>query len=170
MSFNIRDEHREGRRQSLVVAPRDADLFDPRARRRSRGLQETLGVSDRQSWPPCQAMPWSASAVTCPQGRRLSAILFKGGRFRVADAGTFWFSDTPEVPASNLGQQHHSDLHLDEPHRSRWPRLLSLQPAPRPRVQPSRERSTALLPPAYRGACVSGRSGRRDRRFQCRRA
>ena len=75
-----------------------------------------------------------------------SAILFKVGRFRVADAGTFWFSDTPEVPASkSWGNNitrictwarlidrdgrgfYHFNLHLD--HES----------------QPSRDRSTALL-------------------------
>ncbi len=75
-----------------------------------------------------------------------SAILFRTERFHVAEAGTFWFSDTPTVPGSkSWGNQitrisswarfvdrdgrgfYHYNLHLD--HQS----------------QPSRERSTVLL-------------------------
>jgi endonuclease/exonuclease/phosphatase family metal-dependent hydrolase len=75
-----------------------------------------------------------------------SAILFRKDRFHVAEAGTFWFSDTPSVVASkSWGNQitrictwarlidhdgrgfYHFNLHLD--HQS----------------QPSRERSTVLL-------------------------
>ena len=75
-----------------------------------------------------------------------SAILFRTERFHVAEAGTFWFSDTPAVPGSkSWGNQitrisswarfidrdgrgfYHFNLHLD--HQS----------------QPSRERSTVLL-------------------------
>ena len=75
-----------------------------------------------------------------------SAILFRKDRLRVAEAGTFWFSDTPSVPASkSWGNNitristwarfvdrdgrgfYHFNLHLD--HES----------------QPSRERSTVLL-------------------------
>ena len=75
-----------------------------------------------------------------------SAILFRTERFHVAEAGTFWFSDTPTVPGSkSWGNQitrisswarfvdrdgrgfYHCNLHLD--HQS----------------QPSRERSTVLL-------------------------
>jgi endonuclease/exonuclease/phosphatase family metal-dependent hydrolase len=75
-----------------------------------------------------------------------SAILFRTDRLHVAEAGTFWFSDTPSVPGSkSWGNQitricswarfidrdgrgfYHFNLHLD--HQS----------------QPSRERSTVLL-------------------------
>ena len=75
-----------------------------------------------------------------------SAILFRKDRFHVAEAGTFWFSDTPGIPGSkSWGNQitrictwgrfvdrdgrglYHFNLHLD--HQS----------------QASRERSTALL-------------------------
>jgi endonuclease/exonuclease/phosphatase family metal-dependent hydrolase len=75
-----------------------------------------------------------------------SAILFRKDRFHVAEAGTFWFSDTPSVVASkSWGNNitricswarfidrdgrglYHYNLHLD--HQS----------------QPSRERSTVLL-------------------------
>jgi len=76
----------------------------------------------------------------------MSAILFRTARFDVAASGTFWFSDTPEVPASKSWGNRitristwarfvdrdgtaftHYNLHLD--HES----------------QPSREKSTALL-------------------------
>jgi endonuclease/exonuclease/phosphatase family metal-dependent hydrolase len=76
----------------------------------------------------------------------LSAILFRKNRFRVAEAGTFWFSDTPAVPGSKswgnnitrictwarlIDRDGHAffvyNVHLD--HES----------------QPSRERSTRLL-------------------------
>jgi endonuclease/exonuclease/phosphatase family metal-dependent hydrolase len=80
------------------------------------------------------------------KGGEFSAILFKTDRFRVADAGTFWFSDTPAVPGSKTWGNnitrisswvrfvdrdgrgfYHFNLHLD--HES----------------QPSREKSTQLL-------------------------
>jgi endonuclease/exonuclease/phosphatase family metal-dependent hydrolase len=76
----------------------------------------------------------------------MSAILFRTGRFHVAESGTFWFSDTPETPGSKTwGNRitrisswarfidrdgrgfYHFNLHLD--HES----------------QPSRERSAELL-------------------------
>ncbi len=75
-----------------------------------------------------------------------SAILFRRDRFRVAEAGTFWFSDTPAVPGSKSWGNNitrictwarfvdddgrgffHFNVHLD--HQS----------------QPSREHSTVLL-------------------------
>jgi endonuclease/exonuclease/phosphatase family metal-dependent hydrolase len=76
----------------------------------------------------------------------LSAILFRAARFHVAASGTFWYSDTPEVPGSKSWGNRitrvcswarfidrdgsaftHYNTHLD--HES----------------QPSREKSTALL-------------------------
>ena len=76
----------------------------------------------------------------------MSAILFRTARFHVAASGTFWFSDTPEVPGSKSWGNRitriaswarfvdrdgsaftHYNLHLD--HES----------------QPSREKSTTLL-------------------------
>ena len=147
MSFNIRygtakdgDNHWSARREMLfdVIRERDADLV---------GLQEALAfqIDEIQAAVPGYAVV----GVGRDDGGRageLSAILFKVGRFRVADAGTFWFSDTPEVPASkSWGNNitrictwarlidrdgrgfYHFNLHLD--HES----------------QPSRERSTALL-------------------------
>ena len=147
MSFNIRygtakdgDNHWSARREMLfdVIRERDADLV---------GLQEALAfqIDEIQAAVPGYAVV----GVGRDDGGRAgewSAILFKAGRFRVADAGTFWFSDTPEVPASkSWGNNitrictwarlidrdgrgfYHFNLHLD--HES----------------QPSRERSTALL-------------------------
>ena len=147
MSFNIRygtakdgDNHWSARREMLfdVISERDADLV---------GLQEALAfqIDEIQAAVPSYAVV----GVGRDDGGRAgewSAILFKVGRFRVADAGTFWFSDTPEVPASkSWGNNitrictwarlidrdgrgfYHFNLHLD--HES----------------QPSRDRSTALL-------------------------
>ncbi|ODS54704.1 MAG: hypothetical protein ABS36_10790 [Acidobacteria bacterium SCN 69-37] len=79
-------------------------------------------------------------------GGETSAILFRTSRLHVAEAGTFWFSDTPETPGTRTwGNRYnrvsswarfidrdgrgfyHYNLHLD--HES----------------QPSREKSTVLL-------------------------
>jgi endonuclease/exonuclease/phosphatase family metal-dependent hydrolase len=147
MTFNIRygtakdgDNHWPARREMLfdLLRERDADLV---------GLQEALAFQIDEI---LAALPgYAALGVGRDDAGRMgefSAILFKKGRFRVADAGTFWFSDTPEVPASkSWGNNitrictwarfidrdgrgfYHFNLHLD--HES----------------QPSRERSTALL-------------------------
>jgi endonuclease/exonuclease/phosphatase family metal-dependent hydrolase len=147
MSFNIRygtakdgDNHWSARREMLfdVIRERDADLI---------GLQEALAfqIDEIQAAVPGYAVVGVGRDDGGKAGE-WSAILFKAGRFRVADAGTFWFSDTPEVPASkSWGNNitrictwarfidrdgrgfYHFNLHLD--HES----------------QPSRERSTALL-------------------------
>jgi endonuclease/exonuclease/phosphatase family metal-dependent hydrolase len=147
MSFNIRygtakdgDNHWSARREMLfdVIRERDADLV---------GLQEALAsqIDEIQAAVPGYAVV-GVGRDDAGRAGEFSAILFKTGRFRVADAGTFWFSDTPEVPASKTWGNnitrictwarlidrdgrgfYHFNLHLD--HES----------------QPSRERSTALL-------------------------
>src|SRR5687767_2573217 len=147
MSFNIRygtakdgDNHWPARREMLfdVIRERDADLI---------GLQEALAfqIDEIEAAVPGYAVV-GVGRDDAGRAGEFSAILFKKGRFRVADAGTFWFSDTPEVPASkSWGNNitrictwarfidrdgrgfYHFNLHLD--HES----------------QPSRERSTALL-------------------------
>ena len=100
----------------------------------------------------------------------MSAILFRTARFHVAASGTFWFSDTPEVPGSKSWGNRitriaswarfvdrdgsaftHYNLHLD--HES----------------QPSREKSTALLLQRITARPVAVRAGHRHRRLQCRR-
>lgn len=147
MSFNIRyGSAKDGgdnwwaRRGMLfdLLRERDADLV---------GLQEAL---DFQIDEIVAAVPGYAvigvGRDNAASAGELSAILFKKDRFRVAGAGTFWFSDTPEVPGSkswgnNITRVctwarlidrdgrgfYHYNLHLD--HQS----------------QPSRERSTVLL-------------------------
>ena len=147
MSFNIRYgtakdgvNHWSERREMLldVIRERDADLI---------GLQEALGfqIDEIVAAAPDYAVIGVGRDDAAKAGE-FSAILFKKDRFRVADAGTFWFSDTPEVPASKTWGNnitrictwarfidrdgrgfYHFNLHLD--HES----------------QPSRERSTLLL-------------------------
>src|SRR6187200_1447806 len=147
MTFNIRygtakDGENEwfARREMLfdVVRSTNPDLL---------GLQEAL---DFQIDEIVAAVPgYAVVGVGRDDGAEkgeYSAILFRKDRFHVADAGTFWFSDTPSVIASkSWGNQitrictwtrlidrdgrgfYHFNLHLD--HQS----------------QPSRERSTVLL-------------------------
>jgi endonuclease/exonuclease/phosphatase family metal-dependent hydrolase len=147
MSFNIRygtakdgDDQWSARREMLfeVIRQRDADLV---------GLQEALAfqIDEIEAAVPGYAVV-GVGRDDAGRAGEFSAILFKKGRLRVADAGTFWFSDTPEQPASkSWGNNitrictwarfvdrdgrgfYHFNLHLD--HQS----------------QPSRERSTALL-------------------------
>ena len=147
MSFNIRygtandgEDRWELRRDLLfgVVRDANADLV---------GLQEAL---DGQIQELLTALPqYGVVGVGRDDGRtrgEYAAILYRRDRFRVSDAGTFWFSDTPEVVASKSwgntitrictwarfvdrdGQAFwHYNVHLD--HQS----------------QPSRERSAGLL-------------------------
>jgi len=111
------------------------------------GLQEAL---DGQIQELLTALPqYGVVGVGRDDGRtkgEYAAILYRRDRFRVSDAGTFWFSDTPEIIASKSwgntitrictwarfvdrdGQAFwHYNVHLD--HQS----------------QPSRERSAGLL-------------------------
>jgi endonuclease/exonuclease/phosphatase family metal-dependent hydrolase len=147
MSFNIR--YGTARDGENAWAARREMLFDV-LRDQSPdviGLQEAL---DFQISEILDALPtYAGTGVGRDDGRRageFSAILFKKDRFRVAESGTFWFSDTPAVPGSRSwgntitricswsrftdrtgGSFYHFNLHLD--HQS----------------QPSRERSTVLL-------------------------
>ncbi len=146
-SFNIRygtardgDNEWPARRALVfdVVRRQDADLI---------GLQEAL---DFQIDEIVAAVPmYAVVGVGRDDGERkgeFSAILFRKDRFRVAEAGTFWFSDAPSVPGSTTWGNtitrictwarfidlhgrgfYHFNVHLD--HQS----------------QPSRERSTVLL-------------------------
>ena len=147
MTFNIRygtakdGENEWSARRSLlfeVVRDANADLI---------GLQEAL---DFQIDEIIAAVPgYAVVGVGRDDGAEkgeYSAILFRRDRFHVAEAGTFWFSDTPAVVASKSWGNtitrictwarfidrdgrgfYHFNLHLD--HQS----------------QPSRERSTVLL-------------------------
>jgi endonuclease/exonuclease/phosphatase family metal-dependent hydrolase len=147
MSFNIRyGTAKDGpnewalRRDMLfdVIRESGADLI---------GLQEAL---DFQIDEMLAALPaYAVVGVGRDDGGdkgEFAAILFRKDRFRVAEAGTFWLSDTPGVPGSkSWGNDitrictwarfldrdgrgfYHFNVHLD--HQS----------------QPSRERSTVLL-------------------------
>lgn len=147
MSFNIRygtaddgDNRWTARRKMLldVLRRESADLI---------GLQEALDFQIREI---AAALPqYAVVGVGRDDGKakgEYSAILFRRERFHVADAGTFWFSDTPAVVASRTWGNNitrictwarlvdrdgsafwHFNVHLD--HQS----------------QPSRERSTELL-------------------------
>lgn len=101
MSFNIRygtardGDNAWGLRRDLlfdVVREQDADVV---------GLQEAL---DFQVDEILAAVPtYAAIGVGRDDGLRkgeYAAILFRRDRFRVAASGTFWLSDTPEVPGS----------------------------------------------------------------------
>ena len=147
MTFNIRygtandgENAWPARRAMLfdVIREQDADLV---------GLQEAL---DAQITEIVAAAPiYAVVGVGRDDGRtkgEFTAILFRKDRLRVADAGTFWFSETPAVAGSKSwgntitrictwarfidrdGQPFwHFNVHLD--HQS----------------QPSRERSAELL-------------------------
>jgi endonuclease/exonuclease/phosphatase family metal-dependent hydrolase len=146
-SFNIRygtardgDNHWTKRRDQLfdLLRTEQPDLV---------GLQEALRVQIDEI---LAAVPGYASVgVGRDDGKaagETSAILFRTARFSVAETGTFWFSDTPEIPGSTHWGNRitrictwarfvdrdgatflHYNVHLD--HES----------------QPSREKSTALL-------------------------
>jgi endonuclease/exonuclease/phosphatase family metal-dependent hydrolase len=147
MSFNIRygtakdgENHWTARREMLfdVIRERDADLV---------GLQEALAfqIDEIVAAVPMYAVVGVGRDDAARAGE-YSAILFRKDRLQVAEAGTFWFSDTPSVPGSKSWGNaitrictwtrfidrdgrgfYHFNLHLD--HQS----------------QPSRERSADLL-------------------------
>jgi endonuclease/exonuclease/phosphatase family metal-dependent hydrolase len=147
MTFNIRygtandGENRWTNRREMLFAllrTESPDLI---------GLQEALRFQVDEI---LAAVPgYAAVGVGRDDGKaagEMSAILFRTSRFDVAASGTFWLSDTPEVPGSKTWGNRitristwarfvdhdgsafsHYNLHLD--HES----------------QPSREKSTALL-------------------------
>ncbi len=147
MSFNIRlgtandgDDHWTRRRDMLfeLLREQNADLV---------GLQEAFRFQIEEI---LAAVPgYGVVGVGRDDGRaggETSAILFKTSRFHVAESGTFWFSDTPDVAGTRTwGNRYnrvsswarfidadgsgfyHYNLHLD--HES----------------QPSREKSVELL-------------------------
>lgn len=101
MSFNIRygtaddgDNHWSLRREQLLdlLRERDADLV---------GLQEALAtqIDEIEAAVPGYAAIGVGRDDAARAGE-FTAILYRTSRFRVADAGTFWFSETPDVPAS----------------------------------------------------------------------
>jgi endonuclease/exonuclease/phosphatase family metal-dependent hydrolase len=147
MSFNIRygtandGENRWALRRDLLVTvlrAEDADLL---------GLQEALAA---QIDEVVEALPaYAAVGVGRDDGRRrgeFAAILFRRDRFTLTDAGTFWFSDTPEVVASRSWGNTITRIctwarFVDRDGTAFWLYNVHLDH----QSQPSRERSSALL-------------------------
>jgi endonuclease/exonuclease/phosphatase family metal-dependent hydrolase len=147
MSFNIRygtandgDNHWTLRREFLadVMREADADLV---------GLQEAL---EAQIAVLLQALPqYGVVGVGRDDGRtrgEYAAILYRRDRFRVSDAGTFWFSDAPDVVASRSWGNRITRIctwarFVDRDGQALWQYNVHLDHE----SQPSRERSTALL-------------------------
>ena len=101
MSFNLRyatsrdgANRWEARRQMVfdLLRQQNADII---------GVQEAL---DSQLADIVRAVPgYAVVGVGRDDGRtsgEYSAILFRSGRFRLAESGTFWLSDTPDIPGS----------------------------------------------------------------------
>jgi endonuclease/exonuclease/phosphatase family metal-dependent hydrolase len=101
MSFNIRygtakdGENDWSRRRTMVfdvIRELDADVI---------GTQEALDfqVDEIIAAAPVYASIGVGRDDAGSRGE-LSAILYRKNRFRIGEAGTFWFSDTPAVPGS----------------------------------------------------------------------
>ena len=147
MSFNIRygtandgENHWTRRREMLfdVIREQNADLI---------GLQEALAAQIDEIVAAVPA--YAVVGVGRDDGKargEFSAILFRRDRFRVADSGTFWFSDTPAVPGSkhwgnNITRISTWARFIDRDGSAFWHFNLHLDH----QSQPSRERSTELL-------------------------
>lgn len=147
MSFNIRygtaddgENSWAARREMLfdVIREQDADVV---------GLQEALAFQIDEIVAAVPA--YAVVGVGRDDGRRAgehAAILFRTDRLRVADAGTFWFSDTPEVPRSKSWGNNYTRIctwarFVDRDGRGFWVYNVHLDHE----SQPSRLRSTALL-------------------------
>jgi endonuclease/exonuclease/phosphatase family metal-dependent hydrolase len=158
MSFNIRygtakdGENEWVRRRTMLfdlVREQDADVI---------GLQEAL---DFQIDEIVAAAPGYATiGVGRDDGRargEFAAILFRKNRFRIAEAGTFWLSDTPTVPASKTWGNNITRI-------CTWARLIDRDGRGfyvfnvhlDHQSQPSRERSTQLLRDRVDARSVAG--------------
>jgi len=147
MSFNVRygtaadgKDHWTARRGMVFALLRQqgADLV---------GLQEAL---DFQIEEIVAALPhYAVIGVGRDDGRAAgehAAILFRRDRLRVAEAGTFWFSDTPSSPGSRSWGNRIPRIctwarFVDRGGGAFWAYNIHLDHE----SQPSRERSTALL-------------------------
>ncbi len=147
MTFNVRygtaqdGENRWNSRRDLlfdVIRAQDADIL---------GLQEAL---DFQVDEIVAAVPaYAVVGVGRDDGRRAgeyAAILFRKDRLRVAESGTFWFSDAPSVPGSKSWGNTITRIctwarFIDRDGRAFWHFNVHLDH----QSQPSRERSAELL-------------------------
>lgn len=164
MSFNIRygtaqdgENHWTRRQDHLleVIADAQADVI---------GLQEAL--DDQVQTIVTQLPMFAAIGVGRDDGRtrgEYAAILYRRDRFRVSQAGTFWFSDTPDVVASRSWGNTVTRICtwarlIDRDGRAVWVYNVHLDH----QSQPSRERSADLLAsrvaarPAGEPAIVTG--------------
>lgn len=147
MTFNIRlgtandgDNHWTRRREMLfeLLRERDPDLV---------GLQEAFRFQIEEI---LAAVPgYGVVGVGRDDGKaggETSAILFKTSRLHVAESGTFWFSDTPDVPGTRTWGNRYNRL-------SSWARFIDRDGSAfyhynlhlDHEVQPSREKSVELL-------------------------
>lgn len=147
MSFNIRyDTENDGpnrwseRRQMVLdlLKERDPDLV---------GLQEALDsqIRDLLEGAPGYALV-GVGRDDGKAGGEFSAILFRRERLRVADAGTFWFSETPAIPGSRSWGNNVTRIctwarFIDADGRAFWVYNVHLDHE----SQVSRERSVDLL-------------------------
>jgi D-aminopeptidase len=111
------------------------------------GLQEALDFQIREVTEanPAYAVVGVGRDDAKTKGE-FAAILFNKDRLRVADSGTFWFSDTPEVPASATWGNRITRIctwarFIDRDGSAFWVYNLHLDH----QSQPSRERSAELL-------------------------
>ncbi len=147
VSFNIRygtandgENHWTRRRELLfdVVRDQKADLI---------GVQEALASQIDEIVAAVPGL--GVVGVGRDDGRaagEFAAILFRTSRLRVAESGTFWFSDTPAVPGSrswgnNITRISTWARFIDRDGRGFWHFNLHLDH----QSQPSRVRSTELL-------------------------
>ncbi|HEX6322170.1 MAG TPA: endonuclease/exonuclease/phosphatase family protein [Vicinamibacterales bacterium] len=147
MSFNIRygtandGENRwEARRELLFEVIRDqhADVA---------GLQEALAsqIDEIAAAVPFYGVIGVGRDDAARKGE-YAAILYRRDRFHVAQSGTFWFSDTPDVVASKTWGNRITRICtwarlVDRDGRAFWVYNVHLDHE----SQPSRERSVALL-------------------------
>lgn len=147
MTFNIRygtandGENRWANRRELlfdVIKEADSDII---------GLQEALDMQLREI---VKALPdYAVVGVGRDDGKtkgEYAAILFRRDWLHVSDSGTFWFSDTPTVPASTSWGNRTTRIctwarFIDWDGRAFWHFNVHLDNE----SQPSRERSTVLL-------------------------
>lgn len=147
MTFNIRygtaddgANQWSARKEHLfaILRREDADLV---------GLQEALDfqIDDIVAAAPRYAVVGVGRDDGARRGEH-SAILFRTDRLHVAETGTFWLSDTPEVVASKSWGNTITRIctwarFIDRDGRGFWHFNLHLDH----QSQPSRERSTVLL-------------------------
>jgi len=147
MSFNVRygtandGENSWPARRSLlfdVIRDQNADVI---------GLQEALAfqIDEIAAAVPLYGVIGVGRDDAARKGE-YAAILYRRDRFHVAQSGTFWFSDTPEVVASKSWGNRITRICtwarlVDRDGRAFWVYNVHLDHE----SQPSRERSVALL-------------------------